>query len=411
MTAKQDPDAPSIIPINTHNIVGKSMRPNYGSLNMIEEDDVEAISSQLEDYMPEYAPKDPVNLSADKQASPEELAASRDKINKDFYAQFSKSETVNEEENNVLCAWCTPETRPTNNYDRFDPGIGGGKSHGICSTCGDKMERDNESCYEAATVDKFAQIVNEADELLERNYAKEYANYQGKPDQKKRRAQRNKDRRQFERDGKVKPGDGRDVHHRNGNPSDHSSGNTSAISMSVNRSIKERSDPVGNRRLMMEKVLHIVRERLTRIVKESKHNLKVLNRDGTTREIPFPPMKSKEDVAKKRADDAYARALANPKKEATAADMQRDISKVRTSAERIADKVNNKSWKPAVKNLASKYDETNNPHKDFLGQVASDTKANKKYWKQRNKKGSPESKKAALNAKAAYYNGGDFGKQ
>ena len=53
---------------------------------------------------------------------------------------------------------------------------------------------------------------------MARNYKKEYKNYQGKPEQKKRRAQRNRVRRMMERLGKVKKGDGKDVHHTSGNP-------------------------------------------------------------------------------------------------------------------------------------------------------------------------------------------------
>jgi 5-methylcytosine-specific restriction endonuclease McrA len=48
---------------------------------------------------------------------------------------------------------------------------------------------------------------------MARNYKKEYANYHGKPEQKKKRAQRNSARRQLEREGKVRKGDGKDVNH------------------------------------------------------------------------------------------------------------------------------------------------------------------------------------------------------
>ena len=41
---------------------------------------------------------------------------------------------------------------------------------------------------------------------MARNYRKEYDNYQGKPEQKKRRAMRNKVRRELTRTGKVKKG-------------------------------------------------------------------------------------------------------------------------------------------------------------------------------------------------------------
>lgn len=46
-----------------------------------------------------------------------------------------------------------------------------------------------------------------------RNYKKEYKDYHGSPEQKKRRAQRNAARRKAEKDGRVKKGDGKEVHH------------------------------------------------------------------------------------------------------------------------------------------------------------------------------------------------------
>ncbi len=46
-----------------------------------------------------------------------------------------------------------------------------------------------------------------------RNYASEYANYQGTEEQKKNRAQRNKARRTMVREGKAAKGDGKDVDH------------------------------------------------------------------------------------------------------------------------------------------------------------------------------------------------------
>lgn len=48
---------------------------------------------------------------------------------------------------------------------------------------------------------------------MSRNYAKEYANYQGTETQKKNRAQRNKARRMMIREGLAAKGDGKDVDH------------------------------------------------------------------------------------------------------------------------------------------------------------------------------------------------------
>ncbi len=53
---------------------------------------------------------------------------------------------------------------------------------------------------------------------MARNYKLEYLNYQGKPDQIKRRASRNKARRMMIKAGRAKIGDGLDVEHKNGNP-------------------------------------------------------------------------------------------------------------------------------------------------------------------------------------------------
>lgn len=49
--------------------------------------------------------------------------------------------------------------------------------------------------------------------MKKRDYAKEYADYHGKPEQKKRRADRNRARRQAERDGRVSKGDGKELDH------------------------------------------------------------------------------------------------------------------------------------------------------------------------------------------------------
>ena len=48
---------------------------------------------------------------------------------------------------------------------------------------------------------------------MPRDYKKEYASYHAKPEQKKARARRNKSRREAEKAGKVRKGDGKHVHH------------------------------------------------------------------------------------------------------------------------------------------------------------------------------------------------------
>lgn len=50
--------------------------------------------------------------------------------------------------------------------------------------------------------------------MAERNYKKEYENYDGTEAVKKKRAERNKARRMLMREGVVKKGDGKDVHHK-----------------------------------------------------------------------------------------------------------------------------------------------------------------------------------------------------
>jgi hypothetical protein len=73
-----------------------------------------------------------------------------------------------------------------------------------------------------------------------RNYKKEYANYQGKPEQIANRADRNKARSIMAKKGAVHKGDGKDVDHKNpivkggsNNPS-----NFRVVSKSANRSFK-----------------------------------------------------------------------------------------------------------------------------------------------------------------------------
>lgn len=69
-----------------------------------------------------------------------------------------------------------------------------------------------------------------------RNYRKEYDNYHGTEKQKERRAKRNTARRRMEKAGKVSKGDGKDVAHKDNNPSNNSKSNLSVKSKSKNRS-------------------------------------------------------------------------------------------------------------------------------------------------------------------------------
>jgi len=69
-----------------------------------------------------------------------------------------------------------------------------------------------------------------------RNYRKEYDNYHGKPEQRKKRSKRVLARRIMEKAGLVSKGDGKDVDHKNGNAKDNSRSNLRVQSKSTNRS-------------------------------------------------------------------------------------------------------------------------------------------------------------------------------
>ncbi len=71
---------------------------------------------------------------------------------------------------------------------------------------------------------------------MARDYEKEYRNYQGTENQKKRRAMRNKARRLLIKTGRVKKGDGKDVDHKDRNPFNNTRSNLRIKSKSANRS-------------------------------------------------------------------------------------------------------------------------------------------------------------------------------
>lgn len=71
-----------------------------------------------------------------------------------------------------------------------------------------------------------------------RDYKKEYREYQGKPEQRRNRSNRNKARRLLEKKmGRAKMR-GKDVDHRDGNPMNNSIKNLQITSKSYNRSKK-----------------------------------------------------------------------------------------------------------------------------------------------------------------------------
>lgn len=71
---------------------------------------------------------------------------------------------------------------------------------------------------------------------MPRDYQQEYASYHAKPEQKKRRAQRNAARSKMAKLGRVRKGDGKDVHHQSG--MSNAMSNLTVLPRSVNRSIK-----------------------------------------------------------------------------------------------------------------------------------------------------------------------------
>jgi hypothetical protein len=64
------------------------------------------------------------------------------------------------------------------------------------------------------------------------------AKYNSTPEQKKRRASRNAARREMIKSGRARKGDGKDVHHKDGNPRNNSKSNLTVSSKSSNRSVR-----------------------------------------------------------------------------------------------------------------------------------------------------------------------------
>jgi hypothetical protein len=73
-----------------------------------------------------------------------------------------------------------------------------------------------------------------------RNYKKEYQDYHSKPEQIKRRSERNQARRIMEQSGQARKGDGKDVHHKDGNTANRSRSNLSVVSVRYNRGTRNR---------------------------------------------------------------------------------------------------------------------------------------------------------------------------
>ncbi len=74
-----------------------------------------------------------------------------------------------------------------------------------------------------------------------RNYKREYAIFHGKPEQIKRRSQRNQARRKMVKLGRAHKGDGLDVNHKNYNTAKNTLGNLEMMTKSRNRSRNRHS--------------------------------------------------------------------------------------------------------------------------------------------------------------------------
>jgi len=70
---------------------------------------------------------------------------------------------------------------------------------------------------------------------MPRDYKAEYEKFHSSTKSKRDRASRNKVRRQAEREGRVRKGDGMDIDHRNGNPRDNRRSNLRVVGRSSNR--------------------------------------------------------------------------------------------------------------------------------------------------------------------------------
>jgi len=71
-----------------------------------------------------------------------------------------------------------------------------------------------------------------------RNFRSEYLRYHAKPAQRRRNDARKKTRRAMVKTGAVRKGDGRDIHHKDGNPKNLKRSNLAVTSKRKNRSFK-----------------------------------------------------------------------------------------------------------------------------------------------------------------------------
>jgi hypothetical protein len=75
---------------------------------------------------------------------------------------------------------------------------------------------------------------------MPRDYKKEYNDYHGTDEQKKRRAERNRARKKAAKEGRVKKGDGKEVHHTDASRTGDLDGPTRVVSKKTNRKIQPK---------------------------------------------------------------------------------------------------------------------------------------------------------------------------
>lgn len=95
---------------------------------------------------------------------------------------------------------------------------------------------------------KFWVTVNGKRKRTAAGVAHEYSKFQSSAKAKAERASRNSARRAALKKGRVHKGDGKDIDHKNSNPTDNRASNLRVMSASANRGKKENSRRRGSRR-------------------------------------------------------------------------------------------------------------------------------------------------------------------
>ncbi len=99
----------------------------------------------------------------------------------------------------------------------------------------DKVKKQEPSFYKKLLTKVKSLVKKEEVELDERNYRKEYDNYHAQPEQREKNAARLRARRLMVKNGKVKPFDDMDVHHKDNNPLNNEEENLEVTTKKWNR--------------------------------------------------------------------------------------------------------------------------------------------------------------------------------